>query len=63
MMVGLYVYVIFSYILLGIIFSVLIYKKRKRVKVYEYVALAFFFALAPLTLMLLVVSLDDIEIH
>lgn len=55
-------YIILSYILMGAIFSFLIYKKRKGIRIFEYVAFVIFFALSPLTLILLAISLDDIKL-
>ena len=58
----LYAYIILSYILMGAIFSFLIYKKRKDITMFDYVAFAIFFAFSPLTLIFLAISLDDIKL-
>lgn len=58
----LYAYIILSYILMGAIFSFLIYKKRKVIRIFEYVAFVIFFVFSPLTLIFLVISLDDIKL-
>lgn len=58
----LYAYIILSYILIGTIFYLLICTKRKDIRTIDYVTFAVFFAFSPLTLIFLVISLDDIKL-